>query len=66
MSQKYLLSDVSKIMLIINSYSFLSGTNHYFLANDLSGLIRKRSNKNITNRVFKVLKALEAFKRAKN
>jgi hypothetical protein len=66
MSQKYLLSDVSKIMLIINLYSFLSGTNHYFLANDLSGLIRKRSNKNITNRVFKVLKALEAFKRAKN
>lgn len=66
MSQKYLLSDVSKIMLIINLYSFLSGTNHYFLANDLSGLIRKRSNKNITNRVYKVLKALEAFKRAKN
>jgi hypothetical protein len=66
MSQKYLLSDASKIMLIINLYSFLSGTNHYFLANDLSGLIRKRSNKNITNRVFKVLKALEAFKRAKN
>jgi len=66
MSQKYLLSDVSKIMLIINLYSFLSGTNHYFLANDLSGLIRKRSNKNITNRVFKVLKAVEAFKRAKN
>jgi hypothetical protein len=66
MSQKHLLSDVSKIMLIINLYSFLSGTNHYFLANDLSGLIRKRSNKNITNRVFKVLKALEAFKRAKN
>ena len=66
MSQKYLLSDVSKIMLIINLYSFLSGTNHYFLANDLSGLIRKRSNKNITNRVYKVLKALEAFKRAKS
>ena len=66
MSQKYLLSDVSKIMLIINLYSFLSGINHCFLANDLSGLIRKRSNKNITNRVFKALKALEAFKRAKN
>jgi len=66
MSQKYLLSDVSKIMLIINLYSFLSGTNHYFLANDLSGLIRKRSNKNITNRVFKVLKALPTFIRAKN
>ena len=66
MSQKHLLSDASKIMLIINLYSFLSGTNHYFLANDLSGLIRKRSNKNITNRVFKVLKALPTFIRAKN
>ena len=66
MSQKYLLFDVSKIMLIINLYSFLSGTNHYFLANDLSGLIRKRSNKIITKRVFKVLKALPTFMRAKN
>ena len=66
MSQKHLLSDASKIMLIINLYSFLSGTNHYFLANDLSGLIRKRSNKNITNRVFKVLKALPTLIRAKN
>lgn len=66
MSQKYLLSDASKLLFINHLYSFLSGTNHYFLANDLSGLIRKRSNKNITNRVFKVLKALEAFKRAKN
>jgi hypothetical protein len=66
MSQKYLLSDASKLLFINHLYNFLSGTNHYFLANDLSGLIRKRSNKNITNRVFKVLKALEAFKRAKN
>ena len=66
MSQKYLLSDASKSLFINHLYNFLSGTNHYFLANDLSGLIRKRSNKNITNRVFKVLKALEAFKRAKN
>ena len=66
MSQKYLLSGASKLLFINHLYNFLSGTNHYFLANDLSGLIRKRSNKNITNRVFKVLKALEAFKRAKN
>ncbi len=66
MSQKHLLSDASKLLFINHLYNFLSGTNHYFLANDLSGLIRKRSNKNITNRVFKVLKALEAFKRAKN
>ena len=66
MSQKYLLSDASKLLFINHLYNFLSGTNHYFLANDLSGLIRKRSNNNITNRVFKVLKALEAFKRAKN
>ena len=66
MSQKYLLSDVSKLLFINHLYNFLSGINHCFLANDLSGLKRKRSNKNITNRVFKVLKALEAFKRAKN
>ena len=66
MSQKHLLSDASKLLFINHLYNFLSGTNQCFLANDLSGLIRKRSNKNITNRVFKVLKALEAFKRAKN
>ena len=66
MSQKYLLSDASKIMLIINLYSFLSGVFNYFSANDLSGLKRKRSNKNITKRVFKVLKALPTFIRAKN
>ena len=66
MSQKYLLSEASKLLLINHLYSFLSGTNHYFLANDLSGLIRKRSNKNITNKVFKVLKTLPTFIRAKN
>ena len=66
MSQKYLLSNASKLLFINHLYNFLSCTKQCFLANDLSGLIRKRSNKNITNRVFKVLKALEAFKRAKN
>ena len=63
MSQKYLLSDASKLLFINHLYNFLSGTNHYFLANDLSGLKRKRSNKNITN---KVLKTLPTFIRAKN
>ena len=66
MSQKHLLSDASKLLVINHLYNFLSGTNQYFLANDLSGLKRKRSNKNITNRVSKVLKALETFVRAKN
>jgi len=66
MSQKHLLSDASKLLFINHLYNFLSGTKQCFLADDLSGLIRKRSNNNITNRVFKVLKALEAFKRAKN
>jgi len=66
MSQKYLLSDASKLLFINYLYSFLSGINQFFLADDLSGLIRKRSNKNITNRVFKVLKTLPTFIRAKN
>ena len=63
MSQKHRRSDASKLLLINHLYNFLSGTNHYFLANDLSGLKRKRSNKNITN---KVLKTLPTFIRAKN
>jgi len=54
MSQKHLLSDASKLLFIS------------FLADDLSGPKRKRSNKNITNRVFKVLKTLPTFIRAKN
>lgn len=66
MSQKHLLSDASKLLVINHLYNFLSGTNHYFLANDLWGLIRKRSNKIITNRVFKVLKTLQTFLRAKS
>ena len=66
MSQKYLLSDASKLLFINHLYNFLSGTNQYFLADDLSGLKRKRSNKNITNRVFKVLRTLPTFIRAKN
>ena len=66
MSQKYPLSDVSKLLLINYLYSFLSGVFNYFSANDLSGLIRKRSSKNITNRVFKVLKTLPTFIRAKS
>ena len=66
MSQKYLLSDASKLLFINYLYSFLSGIKQFFLADDLSGLIRKRSNKNITNRVLKVLKTLPTFIRAKN
>jgi len=66
MSQKHLLSDASKLLFINHLYSFLSGTKQCYLADDLSGLIRKRSNKNITNRVFKVLKTLPTFIRAKN
>ena len=66
MSQKHLLSDASKLLFINHLYNFLSGTNQCFLADDLSGLKRKRSNKNITNRVFKVLKTLPTFIRAKN
>ena len=66
MSQKHLLSDASKLLVINHLYNFLSCTNHYFLANDLWGLIRKRSNKIITNRVFKVLKTLQTFLRAKS
>ena len=66
MSQKHLLSDASKLLFINYLYSFLSGINQFFLADDLSGLIGKRSNKNITNRVFKVLKTLPTFIRAKN
>ena len=66
MSQKYLLSDASKSLFINHLYNFLSGTNHYFSANDLSGFIRGRSNKNTINRVFKVLKALPTLIRAKN
>ena len=66
MSQKHLLSDASKLLFINHLYNFLSGSNQCFLADDLSGLIRKRSNKNITNRVFKVLKTLQTFLRAKN
>ena len=66
MSQKHLLSDASKLLFINHLYNFLSGTNHYFLANDLSGLKRKRSNKNITKKDLKVLKTLPTFIRAKN
>ena len=66
MSQKHLLSDASKLLFINHLYNFLSGTKQCFLADDLSGLIRKRSNKIITKRVFKVLKALPTFIRAKN
>ena len=63
MSQKYPLSDVSKLLLINYLYRFLSGVFNYFSANDLSGLMRGRSNKNTIN---KVLKALPTFIRAKN
>ena len=66
MSQKHLLSEASKLLFINHLYNFLSGTNQCFLANDLSGLKRKRSNKNITNKDFKVLKTLPTFIRAKN
>ena len=66
MSQKYPLSDVSKLLLINYLYSFLSDVFNYFSANDLSGLIRGRSNKNTINKDFKVLKALPTFIRAKS
>jgi hypothetical protein len=66
MSQKYPLSDVSKLLLINYLYGFLSGVFNYFSANDLSGLKRGRSNKIIINKDFKVLKALPTFIRAKN
>ena len=66
MSQKYSLSDVSKLLLINYLYSFLLGVFNYFSANDLSELTRGRSNKNTINKDFKVLKALLTFIRAKN
>ena len=66
MSQKYPLSDASKLLLINYLYGFLSGVFNYFSANDLSGLIRGRSNKITINKDFKVLKALLTFIRAKS
>lgn len=66
MSQKYPLPDASKLLFINCLYGFLSGVFNYFSANDFSGLIRGRSNKNTINKDFKVLKALPTFIRAKN
>ena len=66
MSQKHLLSDASKLLLINYLYGFLSGVFNYFSANDFSGFIRGRSNKNTINKDFKVLEALPTFIRAKN
>ena len=58
MSQKYLLSDASKLLFINYLYSFLA---HYF-----AGLYRRECNKNIVDRVFKLLVTLTTFIRAKN
>ena len=66
MSQKYPLPDASKLLFINCLYGFLSGVFNYFSANDFSGLIRGRSNKNTINKDFKVLEALPTFIRAKN
>ena len=66
MSQKYPLPDASKLLFINCLYGFLSGVFNYFSANDFSGLIRGRNNKNTINKDFKVLKALPTFIRAKN
>jgi hypothetical protein len=66
MSQKYPLPDASLLLFINCLYVFLSGVFNYFSANDFSGLIRGRSNKNTINKDFKVLKALPTFIRAKN
>jgi hypothetical protein len=66
MSQMRCLLGVKYLFKFNALYIFLLNIDHSFLAHYFAGLYRRGCNKNIVDRVFKLLVTLTTFIRAKN